>query len=144
MNLLVCFTQIYVQNTPPPRVEEKSGIDFYKKRIETIFKIKSCLSKTLVGTNLLAEGPSVDCVQDLILNSSQRHCRTSPLWLITLSPSPSNSSPHSASTGQLCRSAPPVSYKYLVYSSGMLWRMHPGCLTPSRHFPCAQVKSKEG
>lgn len=83
MDLFVCFTQVYTKNIPPPGVEEKGGIDFYKRRIETMFIIKSCLSKTLVVTNLLAEGLSVDCLQDLSLNSSQGLCRASPMWLTT-------------------------------------------------------------
>lgn len=37
MNLFVGFTQIYIHNTPLSGVEEKGGIDFYKRRIETIF-----------------------------------------------------------------------------------------------------------
>lgn len=117
MNLFVCFTQIYIQNIPPPGVEEKGGIDFYKRRIETIFIIKSCLSKTLVTTNLLAEGLSVDCVQDLNLNSSQGCCRTSPMWLITF---PLQLLAPLSQLRTFCQSASPASYKYLAYPSGML------------------------
>lgn len=135
--ICLCFIQIYIQNICPPGVEEKGGIDFYKRRIETMFIIKSCLSKTLVVTNFLAEGLSVDCLQDLSLNGSQGLCRTSPMWLTTFPLQPF------ASLRTLCQSASPTSYKYLVYSSPMLWRMRPGCLTPSCHFSCMQVKNKE-
>lgn len=117
MNLFVCFTQIYTQNIPPPGVEEKGGIDFYERRNETIFIIKSCLSKTLVVTNLLAEGLSVDCVQDFSLSTSQGHCRTSPAWLITF---PLQLLAPLSQLRTLCQSASPASYEYLVYTSGML------------------------